>query len=70
MLNFREVYPNPMHPLSLTLDFFSSYPLFKLNEGELTDIYRNKPLFFSQYNLCLNVCQVGYVLHVQHISLG
>jgi len=57
--NFREVYPNPMHTLSLTLDFFSSYPLFKLTETEPTEIYRNKQLSYTHNNMCLNVCQVS-----------
>ncbi|XP_025408161.1 uncharacterized protein LOC112681979 [Sipha flava] len=56
--NVKEVYPNPMHPLSLTLDFFSMYPLFKLTVREPTEIYRNKQLFYTHYNLCLNVCQI------------
>ncbi|VVC45766.1 ATP-grasp fold, subdomain 1,PEP-utilising enzyme, mobile domain,Pyruvate phosphate dikinase [Cinara cedri] len=56
--NVKEVYPNPVHPLSLTLDFFSAYPLFKIIEGEPTDIYRSKQLCYTHYNLCLNVCQM------------
>ncbi|CAI6346497.1 unnamed protein product [Macrosiphum euphorbiae] len=56
--NVKEVYPNPMHTLSLTLDFFSMYPLFKLTEGEPTEIYRNKQLSYTHNNMCLNVCQM------------
>ncbi|XP_060861181.1 uncharacterized protein LOC132938394 isoform X3 [Metopolophium dirhodum] len=56
--NVKEVYPNPMHTLSLTLDFFSTYPLFKLTEGEPTEIYRNKQLSYTHNNMCLNVCQM------------
>ena len=48
-----------MYTLSLTLDVFSTYPLFKLTEGEPTEIYRNRQLFFTHNNMCLNVCQVG-----------
>ncbi|XP_022162684.1 uncharacterized protein LOC111028371 isoform X1 [Myzus persicae] len=56
--NVKEVYPNPMHTLSLTLDFFPMYPLFKLTEGEPTEIYRNKQLSYTHNNMCLNVCQM------------
>ncbi|XP_026822720.1 uncharacterized protein LOC113560827 [Rhopalosiphum maidis] len=56
--NVKEVYPNPMHTLSLTLDFFSTFPLFKLTEKELTDIYCNKQLSYTHNNMCLNVCQM------------
>ncbi|CAH1725995.1 unnamed protein product [Aphis gossypii] len=56
--NAKEVYPKPMHTLSLTLDLFSMYPLFKLTEKEPTDIYCNKQLNYTHNNICFNVCQI------------
>uniref|UniRef100_A0A2H8TRJ0 Putative phosphoenolpyruvate synthase n=1 Tax=Melanaphis sacchari TaxID=742174 RepID=A0A2H8TRJ0_9HEMI len=56
--NVKEVYPNPMHTLSSTLDFFSTYPLFKLTETEPTDIYCNKQMCHTHNHICLNVCKM------------
>ncbi|XP_050419567.1 uncharacterized protein LOC126832726 isoform X2 [Adelges cooleyi] len=56
--NSRDGFPNAVHPLSLTLDFFSLFPLLKLTEGDPTDFYRSKQLLYTSFNCCLNVCQI------------
>lgn len=57
--DFREVYPYPMHPLSLTLDFFSTNQLMHLSNEDLTDIYSKKNLLFTNFNMCLSVDRVS-----------
>lgn len=59
MSYFREVYPFPTHPLSLTLNFFPTYELVNSAKEDLTEIYSKKNVFFTHFNICVSVNPVS-----------
>ncbi|XP_050541906.1 prodigiosin synthesizing transferase PigC-like isoform X3 [Daktulosphaira vitifoliae] len=65
--NTKDVFPGALHPLSLTLDFFSLLPSLGLAKNDPTDIYNGKQQFNINFNCCLNLCQLFQYLEVDSI---